>query len=818
MADLYKFDDSDFDNQIFGDGVNDDSLREQLERDLATNTDSGLERDGVKEAARANSPTVETDYEDWRKNFTYEMDADSIMNPKKKATSSYMNKYAFISYGGNYLTNQGMKNSFIGDGRKVDPVTGIAGPLDKWKEPTAKNIIEWSKTLSPTAGNKSAAGSSVPDFERDNTQSESRSNGTDSGITSDMNIKTSEPFQSSSTAGNASDAAKYGKDSKAHNKSINSKYGSGGVVMGLGNLEYEWKDFAFCKYFGRTPNNYLVTLRRFKLPVLDNGIIAGKERLKEKIASGIHDPEEYLTSDSARALTYMGEGTGNEINSFSGFTVGLNWADHDISTGNPSVNEGIRNANNPLDYPMDGSQLASILTGSNFNVNENSGGFTRALSAWALQQKVEEEGLTDINEYVKKYSKDFDPFSNGYQHRIYGPINVVTRTMYRRRGLRFDGGDISLNFEYNVAQVGSLNPKMAMLDIISNMLALCYNSGQFYGGDYRFQRQPTNFPLPLQLVDMLERMSTGETIDDYGSFFNEMKQYVGGNIEAFVKQSKKEIEDVKANDKLKEQISTLGSDFATLGLTPEAEDIIEGAKEASNTKVSDKSIIEKALHFLPNYAEKFFTGNESILNQVIDIASNIASGDSKFAKIFINSVLFEEQFDIEKIADRMIKINPLITGEPVGEWHLTVGNPMNPFMMIGNLVCTGMTMEFGESLGADDFPTDVKFTVTLKHGRDRDMGDIESMFNHGQGRFYVPTETSEQPWDTGFSSRNTENDTGKLSDIEKGRIEEDGENGYRDADYFDAQLPPQSLDPTPTNIGKPNPMGVGDSTIINNFA
>jgi len=32
----------------------------------------------------------------------------------------------------------------------------------------------------------------------------------------------------------------------------------------------------------------------------------------------------------------------------------------------------------------------------------------------------------------------------------------------------------------------------------------------------------------------------------------------------------------------------------------------------------------------------------------------------------------------------------LLVGEPVGEWHLTVGNPLNPIMVIGNLICQDM--------------------------------------------------------------------------------------------------------------------------------
>ena len=81
-------------------------------------------------------------------------------------------------------------------------------------------------------------------------------------------------------------------------------------------------------------------------------------------------------------------------------------------------------------------------------------------------------------------------------------------------------------------------------------------------------------------------------------------------------------------------------------------------------------------------------------------------------------------------------IHSLLTGAPVGEWHLTVGNPMNPMMMIGNLICTGIKLEFNDELGPDDFPTELKATVQLQHGMPRDRAGIESMFNSGKGRLY----------------------------------------------------------------------------------
>ena len=78
-----------------------------------------------------------------------------------------------------------------------------------------------------------------------------------------------------------------------------------------------------------------------------------------------------------------------------------------------------------------------------------------------------------------------------------------------------------------------------------------------------------------------------------------------------------------------------------------------------------------------------------------------------------------------------------ISGEPTGDWHLTIGNPLNPIAMMGNMICDNSTMTLGKGLGYDDFPMEVKFEIDLKHGKPRDKGDIENMFNAGQGRIYA---------------------------------------------------------------------------------
>jgi hypothetical protein len=93
-------------------------------------------------------------------------------------------------------------------------------------------------------------------------------------------------------------------------------------------------------------------------------------------------------------------------------------------------------------------------------------------------------------------------------------------------------------------------------------------------------------------------------------------------------------------------------------------------------------------------------------------------------------------------------IHSLLTGDPVGEWHVCVGNPLNPMMMIGNLICSNIEISFNDELGPDDFPTELKAVITLEHGMPRDRAGIESMFNKGSGRIYsVP-----KGYETSFSS------------------------------------------------------------------
>ena len=82
----------------------------------------------------------------------------------------------------------------------------------------------------------------------------------------------------------------------------------------------------------------------------------------------------------------------------------------------------------------------------------------------------------------------------------------------------------------------------------------------------------------------------------------------------------------------------------------------------------------------------------------------------------------------------------LLSGKPTGYWHVTVGNPLDPIAMMGNMSVTKTSVQFNDVLGYDDFPTEIKFTVDLEHSMPRDNGAIENMFNGAKGRFYTFTD------------------------------------------------------------------------------
>lgn len=385
---------------------------------------------------------------------------------------------------------------------------------------------------------------------------------------------------------------------------------------------YSWSDFIYCKYYGKIPNNSLITLRRFPLPIPDNMKAAN----------------DYPLVPLAQAVTWFGEETDNPLSKVLKIEWDIKWKNKFSRMQDVDGNE-IR-----LD---DVIALASFVPGLE---NEGIKKALRTSLALAFGEANQEtlHQLAGFDEKIYRYQKSLYSDDGPFWNRVHGPVNVVRGQRIRDMGLGEESNfaqTISLKFHYSLRSFTNVNPKIAMLDLISNFLSLTYNTAPFWGGGIRY------FPKP------------GVPFRVPGS--NKMMQ----------------------------------GDYK--GATAEFVSFIQAA-------LKDKAVQGSKLLF--DDETGLFKG---------DVADDVYNAVA--ANIF------------GKLQQEPLVMRSFLDGSPIGEWHLTIGNPMNPIATIGNLIVTDTSMEFGDSLGLDDFPTEVTFTVNLKHGRPRDKADIESIFNLGNG-------------------------------------------------------------------------------------
>jgi len=451
----------------------------------------------------------------------------------------------------------------------------------------------------------------------------------------------------------------------------NNTTGNPSKILGGASAPYYWRDFLYCKYYGAIPNNYMITLRRFPAPMRDNLSIP-TQLLQSNLykSKGAGRPV-------AQAITWWGSDTGNTLNDVISFTTGLNWETK--SQAEIANVEG-----------FDQGFFKTVL-GRAFGTAAGAIGGAGVLGALGDVASIVisstdsgRSAITDpkINQALRdKFSTNNGPLSDF----IFNPVDTVDSTYFRARGLSFDDTPITLKFHYELASLGEVNTKAAMVDIIGNLLALGTNYGNFLTPDVRYDN---GFP------------AIGFPGGDPGllKFYSDPLEWT------------------------KTAIKYLADPNGTTDGNPQAEEFRRAQTE-----------INQSVQQL-----------ESVIKQITSEGGDLESLAKELDGPLGNVLAFALADDlIDKIAVPL----SLKTGAPVGEWHLVVGNPMNPIAMIGNLICKGVQIEFGEVLGPDDFPTEVMATFTLHHGRDRERGEIESMFNRGDGRLYqsnLPTYSNTQ--------------------------------------------------------------------------
>jgi len=390
-------------------------------------------------------------------------------------------------------------------------------------------------------------------------------------------------------------------------------------------MVYSYSDFIYCKYHGKIPNNYMLTLRRFHLPVVDDIMSPKTYDYKSGQTVDTRQP------DLARAVTWMSEATGNKLEDIIKFNTELKF-------------KQVESEMQVMQSKAQGIQGSSIL-----GIGTTGFSLGSAISSAATMGS----GQTTAGGREASANAGFDATKSTYPNFVEGPLYVIKRIMVKDSGIECSP-EFKLTFHYDLRSYGNINPKLAFLDILSNMLVLTYNAAPFWGGATRYTGNG-NFGKPL---GDHSKLAAG----DLGGFVKSLMSDIGG-------MASKIFGDGKG-----------GFDLQS---------VIGGAGKIAGDMMG--GWLSKNLN-----------------------TPQGAQGAAAF-----------------------------LSGSPTGMWHLTVGNPLNPIAMIGNLILDKSTYKFVGPLGKDDFPTQLEVEVNLKSGRDRDKGDIENMFNAGRGRLYQVPEGME---------------------------------------------------------------------------
>ena len=422
------------------------------------------------------------------------------------------------------------------------------------------------------------------------------------------------------------------------------KYYSDKSFDPYGLASYRMQDFIYLKYYNQIPNNYMITLRRYTHPCEDH--MFGLDMTAEDInfLNGYEESHFNL----ATAVTYMGEKAGNKLSDILKFDYGANYEDKEAKV------EMLQNSDGGLAAQMREKFKISDSFASGQATSQELGGRGNI-----VKQAIKFSALTGMrgksvqDAIAASHRFEGNEYSQAYGENIYGDVNVINKAKVRSRGLTYSG-NFTLNFEYSLKSLKCVNPRVAMMDILSNFLILTGNYGAFWGGETRFYGQKSIAP---QFGDP-SKLRNG----DFKGYFKSM------------------LSDVKSGF---ENIST------------------------ANGGGGD-----------------FWSGIE-----------NLASGalQGLFGNLLGGNVGVSGQAQVP---------TALLSGKPTGYWHVTVGNPLDPIAMMGNMAVTKTSVQFNDVLGYDDFPTEIKFTVELEHCMPRDNAAIENMFNGAKGRFYSFTDAN----------------------------------------------------------------------------
>ena len=234
--------------------------------------------------------------------------------------------------------------------------------------------------------------------------------------------------------------------------------------------------------------------------------------------------------------------------------------------------------------------------------------------------------------------------------------------------------NFTLVFDYELRAYEHINPKTAFLDLLNNIQQVTYRTGKFWGGDVWWIGSPYN--------KRGWETATAFMDNSWNKLNDTFSMLLHGTM----------------------NIGDLLGNFANT--------LTKAGTKILNTASSIMSNPDKRDEFITNIEN--WAGEHQIKGMIYGMIQNKLGRPSLYAA------------------------NTILNGDPVGLWHVTIGNPRNPILSIGNLIIESSSIQHYGPLGFDDFPTGLRLTVNLKHGRPRDMVEIGKMYTGGRAGLAIP--------------------------------------------------------------------------------
>lgn len=373
----------------------------------------------------------------------------------------------------------------------------------------------------------------------------------------------------------------------------------------------------------------------------------------------------------AQAVTWFGGPTGNDINKLWQSTWTLPWLKKDTTAKDVQGNDIVNFSTDLAKFLPAGTNpflKQAILNVATQVDLAKSGSGLKAIAG------------AELEELEQKYLKGLWSDNGAFFNQIQGPVNVKNQFLIRDRGLSPAAPDANwtLIFEYRTDSYFGMSQRRVALDIIANMLALTYSDGEWLEALNVYYKK---LGLKLQEDEQLLVESA----------------YVNGVFDP---------------DKLLEAFVEISKSRVT-AIIEKGIDLAQGAAQGATNLVAAgvSSLITGDLPTTKDAYKNMDPAARSALEGAIQVELTKA-----LAKSF--PAFIQQRANVANI--------------PTGNWHLTIGNPMNPIMRIGDIVVRSCALDFGEELGPEDFPIDLKFTVTVSPTKPRDSADIRQTFNNGR--------------------------------------------------------------------------------------